>query len=565
MWKAGLLRPGDEGYTMTARNNSPAPSIRSMGSTTSRLTNGRRSKLEQILSQEQQKPKRQLQPTQRRRRRPPRVSSSNDLRKVAAHRSHQQKNNPRRHPKNLRQQSRSVEPRRNRNRRNLYAKEDDGDDDEAAWGDGRNTASMVAGHDENSAAENPDTSRRGVTVVLPEAIFFNGMNCIERPHWSVVEVGRANNGEDQTLSLSMWLSPSSSLRLKKTDGERARQAIMKSNLSRQALNGKEELNVPRSPTMEQEEGGGDWYVVINRQKASPTAQADPIDRMLQEGQSGSNDGSTSGHNDGNEFNSPTLGTLAQHQLDAAILGADFSVSGKSTPQILFDGSTGRLGVRAQYRAGEGSVSEKTLTSKGMCMFGKWTHVVVVISGANVRVYMDGALDSQMYLNGPVHMPNDSALYVGRTCPVSGGGGGDGGGGGGNNGGGDGGDGENLGFVGFLAHVIVHGRALDKLGKWHICVGGVCWWCVGMLLCVGVCVSLWCCCLFVCVRSLGPPLTTPLRVLSFLPSPWQAFKPWPVHHDRRCHGNKTNGARCPSTMLKWTNEKRKRGEENSCNK
>jgi hypothetical protein len=384
----------------------------------------------------------------------------------------------------------------------LYAKEDDGDDDEAAWGDGRNTASMVAGHDENSAAENPDTSRRGVTVVLPEAIFFNGMNCIERPHWSVVEVGRANNGEDQTLSLSMWLSPSSSLRLKKTDGERARQAIMKSNLSRQALNGKEELNVPRSPTMEQEEGGvsgGDWYVVINRQKASPTAQADPIDRMLQEGQSGSNDGSTSGHNDGNEFNSPTLGTLAQHQLDAAILGADFSVSGKSTPQILFDGSTGRLGVRAQYRAGEGLVSEKTLTSKGMCMFGKWTHVVVVISGANVRVYMDGALDSQMYLNGPVHMPNDSALYVGRTCPVSGGGGGGGDGGGGNNGGGDGGDGENLGFVGFLAHVIVHGRALDKLGKRHICVGGVCWWCVGMLLCVAVYVSLWCFCLFVCVR------------------------------------------------------------------
>ena len=93
-------------------------------------------------------------------------------------------------------------------------------------------------------------------MVLPEAIFFNGMNCIERPHWSVVEVGRANNGEDQTLSLSMWLSPSSSLRLKKTDGERARQAIMKSNLARQALNGNEELNVPRSPTMEREEGGG---------------------------------------------------------------------------------------------------------------------------------------------------------------------------------------------------------------------------------------------------------------------------------------------------------------------
>lgn len=54
---------------------------------------------------------------------------------------------------------------------------------------------------------------------------------------------------------------------------------------------------------------------------------------------------------------------------------------------------GRLSVRAQYRSTASNSSvpilEKSLFSNGSCAFGKWTHVVVVISGASVRIYLDG--------------------------------------------------------------------------------------------------------------------------------------------------------------------------------
>jgi len=136
-----------------------------------------------------------------------------------------------------------------------------------------------------------DSNERGVTVVLPEAVFFNGMNCIERPHWSVVDNGRAANGEDQTMSLSMWLSPSASLRLKKTDGKRTNAARMKSNLATQALQGKEELTLMPGGGSNSSEGG-DWYVVVNRQRTLNT-QVDPIDRMLGGGDNGGGNGGSS--------------------------------------------------------------------------------------------------------------------------------------------------------------------------------------------------------------------------------------------------------------------------------
>jgi hypothetical protein len=451
-WKAGILLPGDAEYTkqMSARGitSSPVPSIamsaRSNMSNMSRLTEGRRSKLEALLGAEENKPKRVVQGRRR-----PRVSSSNDLRKVAMLRK-----SGRNHAAHAQRRAKSTDPSRQQQ------KQQQGRPQQRYRGSSR-APSVVPS---SIAEENDiDSNERGVTVVLPEAVFFNGMNCIERPHWSVVDNGRAANGEDQTMSLSMWLSPSASLRLKKTDGKRTNAARMKSNLATQALQGKEELTLMPGGGSNSSEGG-DWYVVVNRQRTLNT-QVDPIDRMLGGGDNGGGNGGSSssggggggsneqfGNNNSPDLISPTLDTLAQHQLDAAILGADFSVSGMSTPRLSLNGLNGRLCVRAQYRPTDGGpVLEKSLYSLGGCPFGKWTHVVVVIAGASVRLYLDGMLDSQIYLNGPVHMPKEATLYVGRgdsiAAPMN--------------------DNDivqqELGFVGFLAHVIVHGRAIDKLG------------------------------------------------------------------------------------------------------
>ena len=442
MWKAGLVQAQDQPAYGTARSNSsPVPSIamsaRSNISSMSRLTEGRRSKLEALLLNEDNKPKQRV-----RQRRRPRVSSNIDLRKAALHKSGRNHVAARQ-----RRQTKSTEPiTRTRNNRN-----------QGAATSSSYASSSIANENDNDvdAAPNNAAKSRGVTVVLPEAVFFNGMNCIERPHWSVVDVGRAANGEDQTMSISMWLSPSASLRLKKTDGQRANAARMKSNLAQQALQGKEELHVAPGGGSMNGKNTGDWYVVLNRQRSN-NPQVDPIDRML------GNEDQLQRQDQPNQHNHtapPTLDTLAQHQLDAAILGADFSISGMSTPQISLNGADGRLSVRAQYRSTASNSSvpilEKSLFSNGSCAFGKWTHVVVVISGASVRIYLDGELDSQMYLNGPIHMPQEASMYVGRNEPVK------------NQNSNNSNNNDlaapTLGFVGFLAHVIVHGRAIDKLG------------------------------------------------------------------------------------------------------
>lgn len=444
-----MVRPSDKNYTMTARDytNSPSPSIASARSVSSRLTEGRRSKLERILNKEEKKPKRKIQ-QQRRRRRPPRVSSSNDLRKIATHQrmEHQRK------------QSRSVEPRIQRDMNSMVNRDND------LYDEPYNEPYNVRQQQQKQVEE---ASRRGVTVVLPEPVFFNGMNCIERPHWSVADVGRASNGEDQTMSISMWLSPSNSLRLKRTDGQLAKKAQMKSNLARQALNGNEELQIHGSSS-----GGSsntDMYVILNRQKCNH-AQSTPIDRMLSDGVGGvdgigeiRNDirrGDRSGGGSSPDLVAPTLDTLAQHQLDAAILGVDFISNGQSTPKISIDGSTGKICIQAQYRSHHSDnisdndngaspmLSEKSLISNNTCSFGKWTHVVIVIAGPTIRLYLDGILDSSMYLNGPVYMPKECDLYIGRHKPAT-----------------DivGSSNDDLGFVGFLAHLIVHSKALDKTG------------------------------------------------------------------------------------------------------
>ena len=189
---------------------------------------------------------------------------------------------------------------------------------------------------------------------------------------------------------------------------------------------------------------GDWYVVVNRQRASgdnnPVVQA--INRMLDADdhqhhqQSEYNNGTVNcnadqeGRPSGGYMQAPTINALAQHQIDAAILGADFSISGASTPQLCIDGRTGALKVTAMYRnpsdinnssngsaVGEQKLAERSFLSVAKCPFGKWTHVVIVICGSTVRLYMDGSLDSQMFLPGPVHMPREASLYIGRMLPV----------------------------------------------------------------------------------------------------------------------------------------------------
>ena len=64
------------------------------------------------------------------------------------------------------------------------------------------------------------------------------------------------------------------------------------------------------------------------------------------------------------------------------------------------------------------LSEKSLISNNTCSFGKWTHVVIVIAGPTIRLYLDGILDSSMYLNGPVYMPKECDMYIGRHKPAT---------------------------------------------------------------------------------------------------------------------------------------------------
>ena len=479
MWRAGLVQASENDLQYT-RGGSPAPSIRSARSmSSSAMTEGRRAKLMELLSEQNQAPKRKVS---------------------RGHQGHRGHRGPRvrKGPAELRKSAmnRSMEARLKRNQREAIR--------DAKMGISRSTGSLKLtrekerrrqvgadrGHNEsvnsnmgssneafdrrapqlsqNTINEGLNSSRRGATVVLPETVFFNGMNCVERPHWSVVECGMAN-GEDQTLSLSMWLSPSTSLRLKKSNLGRSDAARMKSSLSQQAAAGRRELSIS-SGGMTQNAATGDWYVVVNRRRphgSNPAVQA--INRMLNSDNQVQQTENSHSHSGGVAFGSspkaPTVGSLAQHQLDAAILGADFSVSGASTPQISIHGNTGALKVTAQYQRPADGVEEvnnvghrsrlveRSLTSMSKCPFGKWTHVVVVICGSVIRLYMDGNLDSQMFLPGPVHMPRDASLYIGRSQSVP--------------------DttmsqatiteAENLGFVGFLAHAIVHARALDKLG------------------------------------------------------------------------------------------------------
>ena len=52
----------------------------------------------------------------------------------------------------------------------------------------------------------------GVQIIIPEPIFFNGLNSIERPQWSLVET------EDKTtFGISFWIRPSPTLAAKMTN------------------------------------------------------------------------------------------------------------------------------------------------------------------------------------------------------------------------------------------------------------------------------------------------------------------------------------------------------------
>ena len=124
---------------------------------------------------------------------------------------------------------------------------------------------------ENKSIIDERNTNTGMQIIIPEPIFFNGLNSIERPQWSLTET------EDKTtFGISFWIRPSPTLGAKMTN--RAEKYTKRRMLGNN-------INMPSGSTSPFNEkgidlSGSEWRVVCCRRGAR---EIDSILRMQQYG------------------------------------------------------------------------------------------------------------------------------------------------------------------------------------------------------------------------------------------------------------------------------------------
>lgn len=293
---------------------------------------------------------------------------------------------------------------------------------------------------EHESIENGNPS---LQIVVPEPIFFNGLNAIERPQWSLME-----NFKPSCFGISFWIRPSPTLATKETT--RASKLKMQRHLIGSNDSQPKKILVEKGIDMSSSE----WRVVACRRGAR---SIDSIMRMQEYG-----DGANEAY--GNQSHEVAPGELC-------------------TPMLQLSAKTCQLQLYAWTNLSSTKPAGRLVT-KGICPYGQWTHVTLAMENKTAKIFLNGQLDAHASFEHNLFLP-EASLLIGRgTCFKKNGGMG-------NHGyapsvassnssrmstasfvnGGDhrsnlstvgnGVDDDPEGFVGFMSHVTIHAKLIEK--------------------------------------------------------------------------------------------------------
>ncbi len=216
----------------------------------------------------------------------------------------------------------------------------------------------------------------GVQIIIPEPIFFNGLNSIERPQWSLVET------EDKTtFGISFWIRPSPTLAAKMTN--RAEKYTKRRMLGKN-------ISMPSGSTSPFKEkgidlSGSEWRVVCCRRGAR---EIDSILRMQQYG----------GYDEELRYGNK----LKKVGIDAGEL---------CTPMLQLSAKTCQLQLFV-WTSERSMTPAGRLITKEACPYGIWTHVTVALHKNTARIYLNGKLDVEATLKDSIYLP-EASLLLGR--------------------------------------------------------------------------------------------------------------------------------------------------------
>lgn len=347
MWKAGLANFDD----IKRDHQVGSESARSTYS----LSRSRREKLSAVLEKQNAKPRVKIK--QSKYRSPPlqenfrgsRNNSRNYNRRKNQYRQSQYRNN--------RKSSNNNYVKNNRSRSHL-----------------RQETDLII--PENKPTVDERKINTGMQIIVPEPIFFNGFNSIERPQWSLLQSENNN-----TFGISFWIRPSPTLSTKMTN--RAEKYTKRRMLGRKA-------NMPPGATSPFNEkgidlSGSEWRVVCCRRGARE------IDSILRMQQYGEYDEELRYGN-----NRKKIG------IDAGEL---------CTPMLQLSAMTCQLQLHV-WTNKSNAKPVGCLMTNGTCPYGVWTHVTISLHKNIAKIYLNGKLDVEASYDNDIYLP-EASLLLGR--------------------------------------------------------------------------------------------------------------------------------------------------------
>jgi hypothetical protein len=229
---------------------------------------------------------------------------------------------------------------------------------------------------ENKPIVEERNSRTGMQIIIPEPIFFNGLNSIERPQWSLTET------EDKTtFGISFWIRPSPTLGAKTTN--RAEK------YSKRRMLGNNRGSSPGFSSPFNEKGidlsGSEWRVVCCRRGAR---EIDSILRMQQYGD---------------------YGEELRHGNNRKKIGID--PGELCTPMLQLSAKTCQLQLYV-WTTGSSMKPAGRLMTNNACPYGIWTHVTIALNKNIAKIYLNGRLDVEASFNDNIYLP-EASLLLGR--------------------------------------------------------------------------------------------------------------------------------------------------------
>ena len=355
MWKAGLANFDDIKNDHQQGNESAR--------STYSLSRSRRDKLTAVLDKQNSKPR--IQTKRAKYRNPPlqekfRGSRSNSRRSNNSRRSRYSGNNV------------------NNNSNNSYSRNNKRNKGNNISNNGRSRLRQET-HlpiPENKSIIDERNTNTGMQIIIPEPIFFNGLNSIERPQWSLTET------EDKTtFGISFWIRPSPTLGAKMTN--RAEKYTKRRMLGNN-------INMPSGSTSPFNEkgidlSGSEWRVVCCRRGAR---EIDSILRMQQYG---------------------NYDEELRYGNNRKKIGVD--PGELCTPMLQLSARTCQLQLYVWTNENPIKPAGRLMTND-KCPYGIWTHVTIALHKNVAKIYLNGRLDVEASFNDNVYLP-EASLLLGR--------------------------------------------------------------------------------------------------------------------------------------------------------